>query len=68
MENSLEMTDFQALMLKSLKEGFDVDISPAQNLSGEDLRQWIYKAEDELTNRLFSEWQEVRKKSASILN
>lgn len=68
MNNSDETTNFHYLMLDRLKNDFQVDTSPAQNLIGDDLKKWIYKTEDELTNRLFSEWREVRKKSASILD
>jgi len=68
MNNSFEVTSFQKIMLESLKNGFGIDIEPANNLSGERLDEWIRKTEDETTIRLLSELREVRQKSEQALN
>ena len=47
--------DYMQLMLTRLEQEFDVDVSGAEGLEGDELQQWIEDAEDELFARLHSE-------------
>lgn len=40
-------TNYQQTHLRSLSEGFGIDTTPAQNLSGPELDAWMASAEDE---------------------
>lgn len=40
-------TAYQQIRLEGLAKGFQIDIQPAQNLSGPELDRWIDTAEDE---------------------
>ena len=40
-------TAYQQTHLRNLREGFGIDTTPAQNLSGPELDRWIDSAEDE---------------------
>lgn len=40
-------TAYQKIRLEGLAKGFDIDVEPAQNLSGPELDRWIDNAEDE---------------------
>ena len=41
-------TEYQLVRLAGLQKGFNVDMAPAQHLSGQALDQWLNAAEDEL--------------------
>ena len=43
-----ERTSYQTARLDGLQKGFDVDMAPAQHLTGQALDQWLDAAEDEL--------------------
>lgn len=49
------MTEYQRLHLARLADVFGVDVSEALQLSGEALEAWIFRAEDELFERLHVE-------------
>ncbi len=53
-------TAFQALMLTRLHHEFGVDTSSAAGLTGALLDQWIYRAEDQLADRLMTEYKQER--------
>ena len=40
-------TAYQQIRLEGLAKGFDIDVEPAQHLSGEALDAWLNQAEDE---------------------
>ena len=40
-------TDYQRIHLENLRDGFGIDVEPAQHLSGEALDAWLNQAEDE---------------------
>jgi hypothetical protein len=40
-------TTYQQIRLEGLAKGFDIDVEPAQHLSGPELDRWIDSAEDE---------------------
>ena len=44
-----------AAVLRSLREHFNVDTTPAEGLTGPELQAWLYRAEDELFERLRAE-------------
>lgn len=46
---------YDAAVLRDLKERFGVDTSPADALTGQELKAWLYQAEDALYERLQSE-------------
>ena len=46
--------DYMQLMLTRLEQEFDVDVSGAEGLEGDELQQWIEDAEDALFARLHS--------------
>ena len=46
---------YDAAVLRSLRERFGVDVSPAEGLTGPELQAWLYRAEDELFERLRAE-------------
>jgi hypothetical protein len=41
-------TSYQQTRMDGLQKGFDVDMAPAQHLTGQALDQWLDAAEDEL--------------------
>jgi len=41
-------TTYQQTRMDGLQKGFNVDMAPAQHLSGQALDQWLNAAEDEL--------------------
>ena len=41
-------TAYQQIRLEGLAKGFGIDIQPAQNLSGQALKDWLNAAEDVL--------------------
>ena len=41
-------TSYQRARLDGLKQGFNLDVTPAQHLSGPELDAWLRAAEDEL--------------------
>ena len=43
-----DRTTYQQTRMDGLQKGFDVDMAPAQHLSGQALDQWLDAAEDEL--------------------
>ena len=43
-----ERTSYQTARLDGLQKGFDVDMAPAQHLTGQALDQWLAAAEDRL--------------------
>jgi hypothetical protein len=49
------MTEYQRLHLARLSDVFGVDVSEAYRLAGEALEAWIFKAEDDLFDRLHAE-------------
>lgn len=46
---------YDAAVLRDLKERFGVDTSPADALTGQELKAWLYQAEDALYERLQAE-------------
>lgn len=52
-------TPFQVLHLKRLRDEFQVNTAPAEDLAGPELEAWILNAEDELQARLLAELREV---------
>lgn len=54
-----EKTPFQAFHLKRLRDEFQVNTAPAEDLSGPELEAWILQVEDELQARLLAELREV---------
>lgn len=51
---------YDAAVLRSLRERFGVDVSPAEGLTGPELQAWLYRAEDELFERLMAEREKER--------
>ena len=49
------MTELQTIMLRRLSAEFNVDVTPADGLTGAALQAWLYRAEDELFERLRAE-------------
>ena len=49
-----------AAVLRSLREHFNVDTTPAEGLTGPELQAWLYRAEDELFERLMAEREKER--------
>ena len=43
-----ERTTYQQTRMDGLQKGFNVDMTPAQHLSGPELDAWLSAAEDEL--------------------
>ena len=43
-----DRTSYQQTRMDGLQKGFDVDMAPAQHLTGQALDQWLDAAEDEL--------------------
>ena len=43
-----ERTTYQQTRMDGLQKGFDVDMAPAQHLTGQALDQWLAAAEDRL--------------------
>ena len=43
-----ERTTYQQTRMDGLQKGFNVDMAPAQHLTGQALDQWLDAAEDEL--------------------
>ena len=43
-----DRTSYQQTRMDGLQKGFNVDMAPAQHLSGQALDQWLNAAEDEL--------------------
>jgi hypothetical protein len=41
-------TAYQTARMASLQRGFDVDVTPAQQLTGQELDDWLNAAEDRL--------------------
>ena len=39
-------TDYQRIHLENLRDGFGIDVEPAQHLSGDALTQWLNDVED----------------------
>lgn len=46
---------YDAAVLRSLRERFGVDVSPAEGLTGPELQAWLYQAEDDLFERLIAD-------------
>ena len=43
-----DRTSYQQTRMDGLQKGFNVDMTPAQHLTGQALDQWLNAAEDEL--------------------
>ena len=54
------MTELQTIMLRRLSAEFNVDVAPAEGLTGAALDMWIDAAEDELFLRLMAEREKER--------
>ena len=54
------MTEMQTIMLRRLSAEFNVDVTPADGLTGAALDMWIDAAEDELFLRLMAEREKER--------
>lgn len=51
------MTELQTIMLRRLGAEFNVDVAPAEGLTGAALDTWIERAEDALFERLIADRQ-----------
>ena len=51
------MTELQTIMLRRLSAEFNVDVTPAESLTGAALDTWIERAEDALFERLIADRQ-----------
>ena len=49
------MTELQTIMLRRLSAEFNVDVTPADGLTGAALDMWLYQAEDDLFERLIAD-------------
>lgn len=55
-----DRTSYQQTRMDGLQKGFDVDMAPAQHLTGQALDQWLDAAEDELFAKGLQDLKEMQ--------
>ena len=55
-----ERTTYQQTRMDGLQKGFNVDMAPAQHLTGQALDQWLAAAEDELFAKGLQDLKEMQ--------
>ena len=53
-------TSYQRARLDGLKQGFNVDVTPAQHLAGQALNDWLNSSEDVLFEQCLEDLREMK--------